>query len=374
MSTRVEISSKAIKANITNFRKLLNQNTLFAAVIKSNAYGHGLLQMARLSISGGADLLAVNSIDEAITIRKDFSNTIILIMGEIIDLESKKHLLADENFWVVISRLDEARFLSKLSPRPKIHIKADTGMSRLGYSGDRFKQELIEFKNNNIPLEGILTHFASTEDFTEHSYSMKQLDIFKSYIQFAEDLGYKNLIKHASSSASTMLFEEARLDLVRIGISLYGLWASMQTRLSLSLMGKDFALTPALCWKTNIVHIQERSAGTLVGYGSMYKTNYDTRIAVLPVGYYEGFNRRLSNQGYVLINGERANILGRICMNMTMVDITHISDVKIGDDVILIGKSETEEVTADMLANLTGTINYDIVTGIQESIPRIIVD
>ena len=203
---------------------------------------------------------------------------------------------------------------------------------------------------------------------------MKQLEEFMKFVKMAESLGYKNLIRHTASSASTMLFEEARLDMVRVGISLYGLMPSLETRLSLSLMGKDFQLQPVLTWKTKIVHIQSVPAGVSVGYGSTFKTIYPTRVAVLPVGYYEGYDRRLSNQGYVLVHGERAPILGRVCMNMTMVNITHIQDAEIGSDVVLLGKSGNEEISADLLASLVGTINYDIVTRIQKDIPRVLVD
>jgi alanine racemase len=202
---------------------------------------------------------------------------------------------------------------------------------------------------------------------------MQQLSEFTKAIELLASLGYKNLIRHTASSASTMLFEEARFDMVRVGISLYGLWPSMETRLSLSFMGKDFQLKPVLSWKTGIVHIQSVPAGRSVGYGSTYKTIYPTKIAVIPVGYFEGYDRRLSNQGYAFFDGERAPILGRVCMNMTMLNVTHIPTAELGKEVTLIGKSGSEEITADWMGNLTGTINYDIVTSIQKDIQRIIV-
>lgn len=172
-----------------------------------------------------------------------------------------------------------------------------------------------------------------------------------------------------------MLFSEARMDLVRVGISLYGLWPSLETKLSLSLMKKDVGmLKPALTWKTQIQHIQNLNQGSFIGYGSTYKTTHDTKLAVVPVGYYEGLDRKLSNNGYMLVRGERAKILGRICMNMTMLDITHIPDASIGDDVVIIGKSGNETISADDHATWTGTINYEVVTKILGSFPRIIED
>jgi alanine racemase len=371
--TRVEISKSAVSENIENFRKVLNKKTLFCAIIKSNAYGHGLMEMADLSLSAGADLLGVNSIEEALILRKKYPSVRILIMGEIPFKENRKKEIADDNFWIVVSRLEDIQYLSNLHPRPKIHLKIDTGMSRLGFSGTALEELIFAISTQKLPLDGALTHFASTEDFTEHSYSMQQLSEFTKALELLTSLGYKDLIRHTASSASTMLFEEARFDMVRVGISLYGLWPSMETRLSLSFMGKDFQLKPVLSWKTGIVHIQSVPAGRSVGYGSTYKTIYPTKIAVIPVGYFEGYDRRLSNQGYALIDGERAPILGRVCMNMTMLNVTHIPTAELGKEVTLIGKSGSEEITADWMGNLTGTINYDIVTSIQKDIQRIIV-
>ncbi len=371
--TRVEISKSAVLENIENFRKVLNKKTLFSAIIKSNAYGHGLLEMAELSLRAGADLLGVNSLDEALLLREKYPSVRILIMGETPFKEYRKKEISDNNFWIVVSRLEDIEFLSNLYPRPQIHLKVDTGMSRLGFSGKTLEDLISEIATKKLPLDGVLTHFASTEDFTEHSYSFQQLSLFTKAVDLLASLGYKDLIRHTASSASTMLFEEARLDMVRVGISLYGLWPSMETRLSLSFMGKDFQLKPVLSWKTKIVHIQSVPEGRSVGYGSTYKTIYPTKIAVIPVGYFEGYDRRLSNQGYALIDGERAPILGRVCMNMTMLNVTHIPSAVVGKDVTLLGKSGSEEITADWMGNLIGTINYDVVTRIQKDIPRVIV-
>jgi alanine racemase len=371
----IQLSKTALRKNIESFKSLLNPNVLFAAVVKSNAYGHGILEIAKLSLEYGANVLAVNSIDEALLLKENFPNQTILIMGEISDMRKRSEVLNYSHFWIVCSRIEQVRILHNLSNRPKIHLKVDTGMSRLGYRKERFSEELRQIKSENLELQGLLTHFASAEDFTEHSYSLKQLQEFKEAIGLAEELGFKNLIKHTSSSASTMLFPEAHFDMVRIGISLYGVWASLQTKLSLSLRGERlFDLFPVLSWKTNIVHIQEIPSGTFIGYGSTYKTNHPTKLAVIPVGYYEGIDRRLSNIGYFLVKGERARIIGRVCMNMCMIDITPIENINIGEEVILIGNSEKETLYADSIADLIGTINYEVLTNINANIKRIIVD
>lgn len=369
--TWIELSGKAVSANLQNFRSLLPKKTLLAAIIKSNAYGHGLPEMAELSVKGGANLLGVNSLEEAIQIRKRYPELPILIMGEIPDLESRKNELSDPNFWIIVSRTESARILSRLSPSPKIHLKTDTGMGRLGSFGEELEKTLKELRAENLPLHGIATHFASTEDVLEQKYSKEQMRLFDEAIRSAEKHGYTSLIKHACASASTMLFPEAHYDLVRVGISLYGLWPSLQTRLSLHLSGnKDFQLHPVMSWKTRIVHLKDLPEDSFIGYGSTYQTSAPTKVAVVPVGYYEGLDRKLSNNGVMLVRGKRAKILGRICMNMTMLDVTHIHGAEIGDTVTILGKDGEEEIGADDHANWTYTINYEVTTRISESLPK----
>ncbi|WP_167884818.1 alanine racemase [Leptospira fluminis] len=373
--TWIELSQKAVTQNLNSFRSLLRPETLLSAVIKSNAYGHGLLEMAELALNGGADLLAVNSLEEARKLRESFRSVRILIMGATPDLEKRKEEFSDPDFWTVVSRVDEGKLLASCLPRPRIHLKVDTGMGRLGTSGSRLESTLSTWKKENLPLEGVATHFASTEDVIEQRYSKEQIQKFSKAISEARSLGYGDLVRHACASASTMLFPDAHYDLVRIGISLYGLWPSLQTRLSLHLTGRtEFQLQPVMQWKTKIVHLQDLDANTYVGYGSTYQTSAPTRIAVVPVGYYEGLDRKLSNNGVMLVKGKRAKILGRICMNMAMLDVTHISDPKIGDIVTIIGKDADEEVSADDHANWTNTINYETTTRISESVPKYIVD
>ncbi len=373
----VEISEANLLHNIQTFRRILShpsRNPKFCAVVKSNAYGHGIREIANLCIQAGVDVLGVNNPEEAEILRSIHRTIPILIMGDIPYLESRKEFLSDPNLWVVISRLSQWEFLASLDPRPRIHIKVDTGMGRLGSDGETFQNLILTGRKKNLPLDGIATHFASTEDFTEHSYSRYQLAKFLDAIRFTESAGYQSLIRHCASSASTLLFDDARLDMVRIGISLYGLWPSTETRLSMSLMNRsDIELKPVISWKTKICHVRELPAGSYIGYGSTYKTTYPTRLAVIPVGYYEGLDRKLSNNGYFIVKGERSRILGRICMNMSMIDITHIPGADIGDEVVLLGRSGEEELTADMMASWTNTINYEIVTRILPTFQRVII-
>ncbi len=373
LSSWIELSASALQSNVATYKRVLEGKSKFAAVVKSNAYGHGLLEIAKLSLEAGADYLGVNSIEEAVALRSEFPKAVILIMGDIPLLVQRKEILANENFWIIVSRLEQIETLASLHPRPKIHLKIDTGMARLGTGIQALSSLAKTLAEKKLPLDGVATHFASTEDFTEHSYSHNQLVLFKEAISILESHGFQNLQRHASSSASALLFPEARFDFVRVGISLYGLWPSLETKLSLSQMGRQVGmLQPVLQWKTQVQHLQSLQTGQFVGYGSTFKTTYPTKLAVVPVGYFEGLDRKLSNNGYMLMKGERVRILGRICMNMTMLDVTHIPDVAIGDEVVIFGESGNEKVTPDDHATWTNTINYEVVTRISSVFPRII--
>lgn len=378
LSANVELSRMNLDHNINVFRKLIhksNPNNKFCAVVKSNAYGHGLTEIVTLCLESKVDLFGVNSLEEAHLIRKIHPTIPVLIMGDIPNLFQRPKEVQDENYWIMVSRFNEWKFLSEQSIRPKIHLKIDTGMGRLGTSGGILKTIINQAREINLPLDGVATHFASTEDFTEHSYSKMQLELFNNHIAKLEELGYVNLIQHCAASASALLFDEARMDMVRVGISLYGLWPSIETKLSMNLLKRPEAeLRPVLTWKTKIQHIQDLPTGSFIGYGSTYKTTSPTKVGVVPIGYYEGLDRKHSNNGYMLVMGERAKILGRVCMNMTMIDLTHIKDVKIGDEVIIMGRSQNEIITADDLSQWAHTINYETVTKILPLFPRAITD
>lgn len=377
-SATIELSQSNLTHNVNTFRGLLNQtnsNTKFCAVVKSNAYGHGIQEITKLCLEAGVDVFGVNSLEEALIVRDLSPISPILIMGDVPDIFQRKEEISDPNFWILVSRLEEWRFLSTLENRPSIHLKVDTGMGRLGYSRKYLSKVFSQAKDLDLPLEGIATHFASTEDFTEHSYSKMQLEEFEKTVHLAKGYGYENLIKHTAASAPALLFDEARMDMVRVGISLYGLWPSIETKLSMKLLNRPKAtLKPVLNWKSTIQHIKEVPVGSFIGYGSTYKTTYPTKVGVVPVGYYEGLDRKISNNGYMLVCGDRAKILGRICMNMAMIDLTHINDVELGSEVVIIGRSGKESITADDLSSWSQTINYEVVTRISPNLTRSIIE
>ncbi|MFA6296186.1 MAG: alanine racemase [Patescibacteria group bacterium] len=377
--TWLEINEQALIYNLQQFRKIIGSQKILAAVIKSNAYGHGLLEVAKILEKSEADWFIVDSIDEALTLKQKNTKTKKQIIILDYTILNRLEDVVKNGFRQVVYNKETIQKLGeiskKLNKKVYIHLKLETGISRQGVLEEEIKDiiKLIK-KFPNLILEGILAHFANIEDTTDHSYAQMQLERFKKMIAIAEkEYGQKIKIKHTASSAATILFPETHFDLVRTGISIYGFWSSNETKLSATHKKINFNLKPVLEWKTIIVKIKNLKAETPVSYGLTEILHQDSKIAVVPIGYYDGFDRKLSSIGNVLIKGKRCKILGRICMNMFMVDVSHIENLKLEDEVILIGKQGNEQITADEIAKKINTINYEIVTRINPLIKRIIV-
>ncbi|MFA6437375.1 MAG: alanine racemase [Candidatus Paceibacterota bacterium] len=365
----LEIDSSNIIHNLKEAQGLVNNKVKLMVVVKSNAYGHGTIEMSKLVVSKGVDWLGVDSLEEASLIRESGIKTPILVLGYILKENLKKAV--ENDISVVVYNKETLAELSKLKKPAKIHIKVETGTMRQGV----LLEDLEEFircakKSLNIIVEGIYTHFANIEDTTDHSFAKEQLRKFSQALQIAKDLKIKPLA-HTACSAALILFPETHFDMVRFGISMYGYWSSPQTLVSSKENKKSILLKPALSWKSVIAQIKNVKSDTPVGYGLMEKTNQDTKIAIVPVGYWDGYDRKLSSVGNVLIGGKRCKIIGRICMNMLMVDINHLPDVKVEDEVVLIGHQGEENIAVEELAQKIGTINYEIISRINPLIPRI---
>ena len=228
---------------------------------------------------------------------------------------------------------------------------------------------------DGVKLEGASTHFADVEDTTDHSYARQQLENFNDFLASVNDAGMTIPVRHASNSASAILWPQTHKDMVRVGIASYGMWPSKETYISALMDNRhEVSLQPALTWKTRVGQVKEVPAGSYVGYGCSYRTTHDTRLAILCVGYFDGYDRRLSNQAYVLVNGHRAPVRGRVCMNIVIIDVTHVPDVEVGQEVILLGSDGDSHLSAEQLAEWIGTINYEIPTRIRPGISRIAVD
>ncbi len=373
----VEISSEALQHNVMQFRSLIGEKRIFCGVVKSNAYGHGMLEISPLLLSSGVDWLGVNSLEEGILLRREGIRAPVIILGYT-PLSQLKEVV-EHGFRLVVYNFETVRALGEISKKKKketlLHIKLETGTHRQGVYPEKIPEFIEEIKKfPYLRIEGISTHFANIEDTTDHSYAENQLEIFKRTLKMLEDNNFKIPIKHTACTAATLLFPQTYFDMVRVGIGLYGLWPSRETLLSSMINGNPpVELKPVLTWKTRIAQIKEVKKGSFIGYGCSYKTLRDSKIAVLPVGYNEGYDRRLSNISHVLIKGQRAPVRGRVAMNMVMVDVTDIEGVNLEDEVVLIGSQGKERINADYLASLCGTINYEIVTRINHQIPRIVV-
>lgn len=379
LNTWIEISESAYRQNLDFVRRRLAPGVELSAVVKSNAYGHGWRQIAELAVRHGADSFCVHSLDEALALRGGGFSQDVLILGHV-PLARLEEAVA-ENFRLILYNLESARRLAEIATRRgaavRLHLKIETGTCRQGVEGEELAALLAFLEERPLlEVEGCSTHFANIEDTTEHGYAEQQLASFESALATLREAGFAPKKRHAACSAAILLFPETHFDLVRLGISQYGFFSSRETLLSYrNRHGEDgdAGLTPVLSWKARISQVKSLPPEALVGYGGTWQTTRPTRLAILPVGYADGYDRGLGNQGHVLIRGRRAPVRGRICMNLTMVDVTDIEGVTLEDEAVLIGRQGKQEIGAQQLAGLAGTIPYEIVSRLAEHLPRLIV-
>ncbi len=363
--TEIHVSKSALIHNLRAYGRAVNADVM--AIVKSNAYGHGLNLVAS-AIEKEVAYFGVASLDEAIELRLHGKIRKPILVLSFYDLakvaEALKHKIS-----LAVYDLKQAQSISaaakKLKVTAKIHLKIDTGTSRLGIfpkDAAQFIDKLIHL--SNIQIEGVFSHFAASED--DEQFTRAQNHQFDAVLEELEWRGV-NPIKHIACTAAGAVVPASRHDLVRLGIGLYGLWPSEKIRKL-----AKFDLKPVLSWHTQVVQVKTLPKGTNVGYSFGFKTTHETKLAVLPIGYYDGYDRKLSNVGEVLIGGKRCRVLGRVCMNLTMVDVTAVKDVKAGTPVVLIGRQGKEEITADEIAKKIGTINYEVVTRLNPNILRIL--
>lgn len=377
--TWIEIDTKAIRANYQTFRKIIPKNVRMIGVVKSNAYGHSIVPYSRELEKLGIDMLAVDSLVEALAIRKSGIKTPVLVLGYTLPEIFAKAFR--KNIHLTISSIDGLKTFLKTTnkiSRPRrvlddtksgnssadskipIHLKVDTGMHRQGFLLKEIEKVLEIIKNNKLNVVGLYTHFASAKDPDERLFTNGQIaefEIWRSVIRLA---GFKPVV-HASATGGSLYFNEAHYDMVRIGAGLYGFWPD----------DKNFSTKSVLSWKTIISEIKDIPIGACVGYDFTHKVKKATRIAICPIGYWHGYPRGLSNNSEVLVRGKRAKVLGRISMDMIVIDVTNIQRVKIGDEVVLIGRSGKEEILASELAERSGTSAYEILTRLNPLMKRI---
>lgn len=360
-----EIDLDAIAFNVRQIRRLLKKDTILMAVVKAEGYGHGAVPVARTALNNGAGRLGVAIVAEGLALRREGITAPVLILGYT-PPEQAEQIVAHDLTQTIFS-LDAARALSRAAVqagrRARVHLKIDTGMGRIGVApGEAAAFAAAVAELPNLEIEGVFSHFAAA-DSADKTYSHRQFDLFQQAVAAIEDRGVNIPVKHIANSAAILDLPECHLDMVRAGIILYGLWPSGE-------VGRVIELKPAMQLKARIAHLKKVPAGTAISYGCTHTTSGEALIATVPMGYADGWSRLLSNKGRVLAGGRYAPVVGRVCMDQFMIDVTGVPGVKAGDEVVLFGRQGDKILPVDEIAALTGTINYEVVTTISNRVPR----
>lgn len=362
-----EINLDSLAYNMKNIKKLANGREVIG-VVKADAYGHGSVEVSKVLLENGASRLAVAIITEAVELRKNNIKAPIMILGYT-PLEFGETLVNNDIEQTVYD-LEYAKSLSDIAinmgKKAKIHIALDTGMGRIGFlpNEDSLNKVLEIASLKGIEIVGIFTHF-STADEENKEYTYEQFSKIKNFNNMLLEKGLDIPLKHASNSGAIIDLPETYLDCVRAGIILYGYYPSDEVK------KEKLPLKTVLTLKTKIVHVKKLDKDMYISYGRTFKTERDSIIATIPIGYADGYSRLLSGKAKVIVNGKFAKVVGRICMDQCMIDVTDIEDVKVGDEVILLGEENNLEFNADDMAKIIGTINYDVLCMIKHRIPRV---
>ena len=366
---QADIDLDAFRFNLDSIKKNINENTQIITVLKADGYGHGAVPLAKEAekeerVWG----IAVATVEEALELRRGGIKKPLLILGY--TYQEDYDLIAEEELRPTVFKLSMAQELSRAALRKnktvKIHIKIDTGMSRIGYRDlEKSVPEILEISRlPGLEIEGLFTHFARADE-KETTPAYQQLEKYQAFQKALKEAGLKIPLCHCSNSAGIIRMPEANMDAVRAGIILYGLYPSEEVE------KEPVPLKPLMTLKSHIAYIKTLEPGVQISYGGTYTTQKETRVATIPVGYADGYARSLSNKGWVLIRGKKAPILGRVCMDQFMVDVTDIPEARELDEVILLGKSQDQQITMEELGELSGRFNYEFACCISKRVPRI---
>ncbi|MDI3518448.1 MAG: alanine racemase [Caldanaerobacter sp.] len=365
--TRVEVNLDSIVHNFREIKRVVGDRVKVMGVVKANAYGHGAYHVAKALVENGVDYLAVATVEEALELRSCGITAPVLILGYTPLSQAGEAVEKDVTFTAFdlkyVKELGE--IASRKGKKAKIHVKIDTGMGRIGYTDfDLAEREIEEMsKLEGIELEGIFSHFA-TSDEKDKDYAREQFERFADMLKRLEKRGVNISLKHIANSGAITDLNYAYLDMVRPGIALYGSYPSDD-------VNKILDLRPAMNFKTKIVYIKEVPENTSISYGRTFITKRPSKIATLPIGYADGLNRLLSNNHEVLVRGKYVPIVGRVCMDQTMIDVTEVEGVEVGDEVVIFGEQEGKRITADDIAKKLRTIPHEVYCGISRRVPRI---
>ena len=362
-----KINLDNIQKNMQTVRQKFGDDMLIMGIVKANAYGHGAVEVAKALAQFGADMLGVAAIDEAVELRENGIDTPILILGQIFRQDYAAAIENDITCTVVdiVTAQGLSKKAQELGKVAKVHIKIDTGMGRIGFQPDADGESQIKsiFDLENICVDGTFTHFANADATDKTSANAQK----QKFVEFTDKLikdGYKLPVRHMYNSASAMELDGYAGEMVRCGIMIYGLYPSEE-------MNKDYKLYPALEFKSSVSFVKSVKKGFTVSYGSTYVAEKDMKIATVPAGYGDGYPRYLSNKGEVLIHGTRCKIVGRVCMDQFMVDVSHLDNVQIADEVTLVGTDGNETITVEEVSDKESRFNYEFCCLITPRVPRI---
>jgi len=379
-SSIITLNEKALKNNVDFLKKKMGAKVLISAVVKANAYGHGIEQIVPLFEKYGINHYSVFSYIEAIRVYKSLSKPqAIMIMGWISDENMADVIKKGIEFYIFnLERLDIALACAKkLKLKANIHLDAETGMNRTGLNTDELNTAISIIKKNEdfFNVVGFCTHLAGAESVSNHLRIQNQLKKYKKMLTVLEANELHPKYKHVANSAAAFVYPKTRMDLVRIGIMIYGFWSSSEVYVQYinHKSNKIDPLKRILGWQSQIMSIKKVKSGEFIGYGISYLAQTDTTTALIPVGYSFGYSRSLSNKGRVLIGGQRCSVIGVVNMNMIIVDISHVDDVKVGDEVVLIGKQGDLEIKVSAFSEISDQLNYEVLAHLSETIKRIVI-
>lgn len=367
--TWIEVNAEALRKNIRNLQSCLSQGVNFMGVIKADAYGHGVKKVAEVLIEEGIERFAVVMTEEGIELRRKGFDNPILILGYVPEEDYSD--LVKYNLTPAIYKYCQAEKLNKIAEKMEkdinIHIKIDTGMGRLGFMPNLESIDEIEKINllSNIDIEGIYTHL-STADEKNNPYAMEQFNKFKFILNELEKKDITIPIRHMANSAANINFKDMHFNTVRPGTSIYGLYPGPEM-----IINPAIELEPAMSIKSKLIHIKELPKDASVSYGRTFIAKRPSLIGIIPMGYVDGVFRRLGNRGDVLVNGQRCPIIGNICMDQFMVDLTDLEKVELGDEVVILGRQGEERISAEEIGEIAGTISIEVVTRIGKRVPII---
>lgn len=383
----IELSKAALSKNIRFLKNKFGPNVLFSSVVKSNAYGHKIETFVPLAEESGIRHFSAFSAEEALRIHnsRQNSDSDIMIMGDV-DNDALEWAI-ENNISFYIFNFDSIVQAEKIARRlglpARVHVELETGLNRTGLNGDLLEKVVAFVLNNStgLRIEGICTHLAGAESIANYKRITDQINLFRNQCSLIQQAGLKTGLHHTAASAAALTYPETRMDMVRIGIAQYGFWPSKETEMQYILRDGDQPrnrytdpLRRVLRWKSRIMNLKYVKQGEFVGYGTSYQTMKQQTIAAVPVGYFHGYRRSLSNLGKVLIHGRRVSVVGNVNMNMLLVNVTELTNPEIGDEVVIIGKQKRSQITVSSFSDMSNLLNYEALVRLPSEIPRIVVD